>query len=65
MHEVKGQGHIVDPVSNQCTSFSIQVNRTNHSWDMGNRMFDFEKIHPIFFKFTITQKSFQQSSSKI
>ena len=29
--EVRGQGHIVDPVSNQCTSSWFHVNRTNHS----------------------------------
>ena len=43
MGEVKGQGHIVYPVSNRCTTLSFHVNRTNHSWDMANRLFDFEK----------------------
>ena len=32
MSEVKGQGHILYPVSNQCTSFSFHINQTNHSW---------------------------------
>ena len=32
MREVKGQGHILYPVSNQCTSLSFHINRTNHSW---------------------------------
>ena len=39
----EGEGHIVQPVSNQCTSFSFHINRTNHSWDMSNRVFDLEK----------------------
>ena len=43
MGEVKGQGHIVYPVSNRWTSFSFLINRTNHSWDMANRVFDLEK----------------------
>ena len=43
MGEVKGQGHIVYPVSNQCTSFLFNINRTNHSCDMSNRVFDLEK----------------------
>ena len=34
MSEVKDQGHILYPVSNQCTSFSFHINRTSHSWDM-------------------------------
>ena len=37
MREVKGQGHILYPVSNQCTSFSFHINRTNHSWDMAKK----------------------------
>ena len=36
MGAVIGRGHIVDPESNRCTSFSFHVNRTNHSWDMSN-----------------------------
>ena len=34
MGEVKGQGHIVNPVFNRCTSFSLHISWTNHSWDM-------------------------------
>ena len=40
MDEVKDQGHIVDPASNQCTSFLFYINWTNHSCDMANRVFD-------------------------
>ena len=43
MGEVKGQGHIVHPVSNRCISFSFHIDWTNHSWDMSNRVFDLEK----------------------
>ena len=43
MGEVKGQGHMVHPVSNQCTSFSFHINQTNHSWYMSNRVFHLEK----------------------
>ena len=50
MGEVKGQGHIVHPVSNQCTSFSFHINRTNQSWDMSNRVFDLEKNTSEIFK---------------
>ena len=42
MGDVKGQGHIVHPVSNWRTSFSFHINRTNHSWDMSNRVFDLD-----------------------
>ena len=48
--EVKGQGHILYPVSNQCTSFSFHINQTNHSWDMAKIVFDLEKTHPKFLK---------------
>ena len=44
MGEVKGQGHIVHPVSNRCTSFSFYISRTNHSWDMYNKVFDTSEI---------------------
>ena len=50
MSEVKGQGHILYPVSNQCTSSSFQVNRTNQSWDMAKIVFDLVKTHPKFLK---------------
>ena len=50
MGKVKGQGHIVHPVSNQCTSFLLHVDWTNHSWDMSKRVFDLEKTHPKFLK---------------
>ena len=48
--EVKGQGHILYPVSNQCTSFSFHINQTNHSWDMAKKVFDLEKTLPKFLK---------------
>ena len=50
MGEVKGQGHILYPVSNQCTSFLFHINQTNHSWDMAKIVFDLEKTHPKFKK---------------
>ena len=41
MGQVKSQGHIVDPVSNQYIFFLFNVNRTNHhSRDV---VFDIEK----------------------
>ena len=62
---VKGQGHIAHPVSTRCTSFSFHINRTNHSWDMSNRVFDLEKTHPKNSKKIWQKMSFQQNSSKI
>ena len=50
MSEVKGQGQILYPVSNRCTSFSFHINRTNHSWDMAKIVFDLEITHPRFLK---------------
>ena len=46
MSEVKGQGHILYPVSNRCISFSFHINRTNYFWDIAKIMFDLEKTHP-------------------
>ena len=46
MSEVKGQGHILYPVSNWCTPFSFHINWTNHSWDMAKIVFDLKKTHP-------------------
>ena len=43
MSEVKGQGHILYPVSNRCISFSFHINWTNHAWDMAKIVFDPEK----------------------
>ena len=40
MSEVKGQGHILYQVSNQSTSFSFNINRTNYSWDLAKIVFD-------------------------
>ena len=59
MSEVKGLGHILYPVSNQCISFSFHINQTNHSWDLAGcvfsrsntiLVFDLEKTHPKFLK---------------
>ena len=65
MSEVKGEGHILYPVSNGYTSFSFHINRTNHSWDMAKIVFDLEKIYPKFLKIICENKSFQQNFSKI
>ena len=65
MSEVKGQGHILYPVSNQCICFSCHINRTNHSWDMTKIAFDLEKIHPKFLKKICQNNSFQQNFSNI
>ena len=50
MSEVKGQGHILHPVSNRCTFFSFHIDRTNHSWDMAKIVFDLAKTHPKLLK---------------
>ena len=62
MGEVKDQGHIV---SNRCTSFSFHINRTNHSWDKSNTVFDLEQTHPKFLKKIWQKKTFQQNPSKV
>ena len=49
MSEVKGQGHILYPVSNQCTSFSFHINRINHSWDMAKIVWPWKNT-PKYFK---------------
>ena len=64
MGEVKGWGNIVHPVSNRCTSFSFHINRTNHSWNMSNRVFYLVKANPKFQR-KFNKKSFQQNSWKI
>ena len=64
MSGVKGQGHILYPVSNQCTSFSFHIHRTNHSWDMAKIVFDLEKTHPKFLEKICQNNSFQQISPK-
>ena len=43
MSEVRGQGHILYPVSNQCTFSSFYINGSNHSWNMAKIEFDLEK----------------------
>ena len=57
--------HTLYPVSNQCTSFSFHINRTNHSWDMAKIVFDLEKTHLKFLKKICQNNSFQQNYSKI
>ena len=57
--EVKGQGHILYPVPNRCTSFSFHINQTNHSWDIAEIVFDLEKTHSEFLKKICQNKSFQ------
>ena len=42
----------------------FHINRTNHSWDMSNRVFDLEKTHPIFLKNIHPNKSCQQNFSR-
>ena len=44
MGVVKGQGHIVSPVSYQFASFSFHVNQTKNSWDAAISKFDLENI---------------------
>ena len=58
MSEVKGQGHILYPVSHRYTSFLFHINRTNHSWDMAKIVFDLEKTHPKILKKICQNKSF-------
>ena len=65
MSEVKGQGHILYPVSNQCTSSLFHINRTNHSWDMAKIVFDLEKTHPKFLKKICQNNNLQHNCSKI
>ena len=50
MREVKGQGHILYPVSKRYTSFSFHINRKKQPWDMAKLAFDHEKTHPKFSK---------------
>ena len=61
MSEVKGQGHILYPVSNRCISYSFHINRTNYSWDMTKILFDFEKTNSNFLKKICQDKSVQQN----
>ena len=63
MSEVEGQGHILYPVSNQCTSFSFHINRTNHSWDMAKIVFDLEKNISKILKKIRQNNSFQLNCS--
>ena len=65
MSEVKGQGHILYPVSNRCTSFSFHINLTDHSWDMAKKVFDLEKTYSKFLKKNCQNNSFKQKFSKI
>ena len=64
MSEVKGQGHILYPVSNRCTSFSFHINWTNHSGDMAKIVWPWKNTSEIF-KENCQNKRFQQNFSKI
>ena len=50
MSEVKGQGHILYPVYNQCISSLFHINQTHYSWDKAKVVFDLEKTHLRFLK---------------
>ena len=60
-----GQGHILYPTCNRCTSFLFHINRTNHCWDKGKIVLDLEKTHPKFLKKICQNTSFQQNYCKI
>ena len=62
MSEIKGQGHILYPVSNQCTSFPFHINRTNH---MAKIVFELEKTHPKFLKKICQNYIFEQNFSNL
>ena len=64
MSEIKGQGQIIYQVSNQCTSCSFHINRTNHSCDVTKRMFDFETTHSEVFKDNSPKKVSNRISPK-
>ena len=51
-------------MNDRLISLSFYVNRTNHSWDMSNVVFDLEKTHPKFSKKIWQKTSFQQNSPK-
>ena len=59
MGEVKSQGHIVHPESNQCRSFSFHNNRTNHFWHMSNSAWPRKNTSEIC-KENLSKRSFQQ-----
>ena len=65
MSEVIGQGYILYPVSNRCTSFSFHINRTNPSLDMAKLVFGLEKTNLKLYKKIYQNNSFQQNFSKI
>ena len=46
---LKFRSLILYPVTKRCFSSLFHIDRTNHSWDMANKVFDLEKTHPIFF----------------
>ena len=65
MSEAIGQGHILYPVSNWCTSFSFHINRTNQSLDMAKVVFGLEKTNLKLYQKIYQNDSFQQNFSKI
>ena len=61
--QVKGQRHIVHPVSNRCISFSFNVSRTNHSSDMAKSLWTWQNTSEIL-KNKFAKKSFLKNCSK-
>ena len=62
--QVKGQGHVLYPVSNRCTSFSFHINQLKYSWEMGKIMSDLEKDTAEIFIANLSNKSFQHNLFK-
>ena len=61
MSEVKGQYHIVYPVSNRSTSFTFHTIRTHPSENMAKRVIDLENTHPAFSKKTQIANKLQKN----
>ena len=66
---VKGQGHILYPISNQCISFLLPINQANHSWDMAKIVFGLEKNTSKFVrnstKITVSNRTTPKSNQVI
>ena len=43
MDEFKCRGYMANSIPSWCTSFPLNADRANHSWDVANRMFNFAK----------------------
>ena len=48
MDDIKGRCHTVDPVSNQCTAFSLHVNGTDYSCDMTKSILPWKNTSDFF-----------------